>query len=531
MGFNQLQILSVIVIIGILVFVHELGHFLAAKWLKIPVKIFSIGFPLGNLPPLIKFNWKETECQLNLLPLGGFCAFMDDEKDVENDPNDQRFLNNRKVWERFIVISGGVVFNFIFAVFVAIVMFFSLGIPEGREFSDGVVVLDVKGSSPADKAGIKPLDTVISVDNISLNYNYDLNQAMNSIIQSKPDAKDAEVVYLDSNGERAEKTVKITNDKTLGIITQEVSGILVGKVLDGSPAEKAGILKNDIILKIAGKDFKETRNPEGQMKDTLSQSNGKEVTIDVLRNGTIKSFSAAPDNESKLGIGIEYIKGLQILSNDKSIDKSLLPLNSIILEVNKSPLYDTSSVMKLLVAKHKNGTPANIIVKRKDQQIPLSIVPDETGVMGVQIQSAIKEVRRPPLNVFEPFKAAFNFITNTTVLLSEALFRMFTGHMALSEVGGPIMVVAKGSEIAQADFTKMFHFTILISIELVILNLLPLPAVDGGHLFLIIIEAIRGRRLPKEFEQRIHYAGLIVLLGLGVFLIFKDILTLSKIIR
>jgi RIP metalloprotease RseP len=108
---------------------------------------------------------------------------------------------------------------------------------------------------------------------------------------------------------------------------------------------------------------------------------------------------------------------------------------------------------------------------------------------------------------------------------------MFTGQLSMSDVGGPIMVVAKGSEIAQADFSKLFHFTILISIELVILNLLPLPAVDGGHLFLLIIEKIRGRRLPREFEERIHYTGLMLLLGLGVFLIFKDVLTISHIIR
>lgn len=527
-----MQILSVIIIIGILVFVHELGHFLAAKWLKIPVKIFSIGFPLGNLPPLIKFSWGETECQLNLLPLGGFCAFMDDEKDMEKDPNDQRFLNNRKVWERFIVISGGVVFNFIFAIFVAIVMFFSLGIPEGREFTDGVVVLDVKNSSPADKAGIKPLDTVVSVDNIPLNFEYDLNQAMNSIIQSKANAKDTELTYLDNNGERVEKTVALNKDNNLGITTEEVRGILVSKVIPDSPGAAAGIEKNDIIVKIGGKNFLNSRNPEGLMKEVLTQhSNGSPIDVDVIRQGTMKSFRATPTNDAKLGIGIEYIKGLQIKSNDQAIDKNLLPLNNIILEVNKSPLYDTSSVMKLLIAKHKDGTPANVTVKRKDQELKFNIIPEETGVMGVQIQSAIKEVRRAPANFLEPFKAAFNFIANTSVLLTEALFRMFTGHMALSEVGGPIMVVAKGSEIAQADFSKMFHFTILISIELVILNLLPLPAVDGGHLFLIIIEAIRGRRLPREFEERVHYAGLIVLLGLGVFLIFKDILTLSKVIR
>ncbi len=504
-----------------------------AKWLNIPVKIFSIGFPLGNLPPLIKFNWKETECQLNLLPLGGFCAFMDDDRDNEEaDPNDQRFLNNRKVWERFIVISGGVLFNFIFAVFVAIVMFFSLGIPEGREFTDGVIVLDVKSGSPAETAGVKPLDTVVAVDDIPLNFNYDLNQAMNSIIQANPEAKDAEITYLDNSGERVTKTVKLNPDKSLGVSTSELSGIIVTRVLEGGPAEKIGILKNDIIVKIGGKSFEGSRNPEGLMKDVLSVlPNGKPVDVDIIRQGKLMSFSVVPDEDNKLSVGIEYLKGLQIKSNEKAIDKNVLPVNAVILEANKSPLYDTSSVMKLLVAKHKDGTPANVIVKRQDKEINLKIVPDNTGIMGVQIQSAIKEVRRPAENIIEPFKASFNFIVNTSILLSEALFRMFTGQMSLNEVGGPIMVVAKGSEIAQADFSKMFHFTILISIELVILNLLPLPAVDGGHLFLIIIEAIRGKKLPKEFEQRIHYAGLLVLLGLGVFLIFKDILTLSKVIR
>ena len=528
-----MQVLSVIIIIGVLVFVHELGHFLMAKWLKIPVKIFSIGFPLGNIPPLIKFNWGETECQLNLLPLGGFCAFMDDDRDnTEADPNDQRFLNNRKVWERFIVISGGVLFNFIFAVFVAIIMFFSLGIPEGREFTNGVIVLDVKGSSPADNAGIKPLDTVVSVDNIPLNFDYDLNQAMNSIIQSKPDAKDAQISYLDISGEKVDKTVKLNSDKTLGINTQEIAGILVTRTLPDGPGEKVGILKNDIIVKIGGKDFKGSRNPEGLMKDVLAASpSGKPVTVNLLRQGLEKSYLVIPGADARLGIGIEYLKGLQIKSNEKAIDKNLLPVNAIILEANKSPLYDISSVMKLLVAKHKDGTPANVVVKRQDKEISLKVIPDNTGIMGVQIQSAIKEIRRAPENILEPFKASFNFILNTSILLTEALYKMFTGNLSLNEVGGPIMVVAKGSEIAQADFSKMFHFTILISIELVILNLLPLPAVDGGHLFLIIIEAIRGKRLPKEFEQRIHYAGLLVLLGLGVFLIFKDILTLSKVIR
>ncbi|MBC7473729.1 MAG: RIP metalloprotease RseP [Candidatus Sericytochromatia bacterium] len=527
-----MQVFSVILIIGILIFVHELGHFLAAKSLKIPVKIFSIGFPLGNLPPLIKFQWNETECQLNLLPLGGFCAFMDDDKEMELVENDQRLLNNRKVWERFVVLSGGVFFNFIFAVFVAIVMFFSLGIPEGREFSDGVQVLDVKGGSPAEKAGLKPLDTIIAVDNVPLTFENDINQTLDSILKMTPAAKDAQLAYLDQNNERVEKKVTLTSQNTLGYKTEEIRGISVMNVLSGYTGEKAGLIKGDIITEIGGKDFKGSRNPEGLMKDVLSKySNGKPLELAVLRKGKTERVKATVGNDNKLGIGIEYIKGLLIVNADNAVDKSIVPLNSVIIEVNTNPLYDTSSMMKRLIASHKNGSTAKIVVKRQDKEKNIDVIPDNTGVMGVQIQSAIKEVTRPPLNALEPFVYAGSFIKRTTILLSGALLKMFSGNLSLNEVGGPIMVVAKGSEIAQADFTKLFHFTILISIELVILNLLPLPAVDGGHLFLLIIEKIRGRRLPKAFEERIHYAGLMVLLGLGVVLIFKDVLTLSKIIR
>lgn len=527
-----MQILSVIIIIGLLIFVHELGHFLAAKYLKIPVKIFSIGFPLGNVPPLIKFNWNETECQLNLIPLGGFCAFMDDDRDVEKNEHDMRLLNNRKVWERFIVISGGVTGNLVFALLIAVVMFFSLGIPEGRQFNDGVLVMDVKGNSPADIAGIKSLDTIIEVDNVPLTFEYDLKQTMENLLKANPDVKNADIGYLDANWEKVEKNLPLNKQGTLGLNTEEIRGILVTKILPGSNAEKAGMEKNDIIIEIGGKDFKGSRNPEGLMKEVLSKyTNSKPVPIKIIEQGKIKNIDAFAGPDGKLGIGIEYIKGLLVRSGKDAAGKSPIPVNSIILEINKNALYDTSSMMKQLIGRHKDGTPAKVVVKRQDQELSFKVIPESTGVIGVQIQGAMKEIRRPPNSIIEPFTSAFSFISGTTVLLCDALFRMFSGQLSLSEIGGPIMVVAKGSEIAQADFTKLFHFTILISIELVILNLLPLPAVDGGHLFLLIIEKIRGRRLPREFEDRIHYTGLMLLLGLGVFLIFKDVLTISKIIR
>lgn len=518
-----MQILTVILIIGILIFVHELGHFLAAKSLKIPVKVFSIGFPFGNMKPLISFKWGETDCQLNALPLGGFCAFMDDEKELEKNPDSPDFLNNRKVWERFIVISGGVVFNFIFAFIVAVIMFFSLGIPEGREYQDGVTIADVSSGSPADLAGIKPLDTVIQVDDIPLNFEYNLNQIADNLISNKD--QEVDISYL-SNGIINEGKIKFNKDGKR-INTEEVRGIWITKVLENGIGSQAGFKENDIIVAINGKDFKGVRNPEGFMKGIFKENKSNSVKIDFLRDGKIQIINVTPDSEGKIGIGIDFIKGLLLKEKSNSVSE-----NSIILEINKSPLYDTSSLMKQVIAKHKDGTPAKVVIKRKDEVLsPITITPESTGIIGVQIQGAIKEVNRAPVSFIEPFTTSAKFITRTSVLLFDGLLKMVTGQLSSNEVGGPIMVVAKGAEIAKADYSKLFQFTILISIELVILNVLPLPAVDGGHLFLLIIEMIRGKRLKREFEEKIHYAGLIVLLGLGVFLIFKDVLTLSKIIK
>lgn len=511
-----MQILSVIIIIGILIFVHELGHFLAAKWLKVPVKIFSIGFPLGNLRPLIKFNWGETECQLNAVPLGGFCAFLDDEKEIEKEPNDQRFLRNRKIWERFIVISGGVIGNFIFAIFVSIVMFFYLGIPEGREFQDGVSIVNVTKASPAGQAGLKNFDNIIEVEGVPVNFNYDMKFLFSSIVKEN---KEIEFSYL-FNGKQEKSKIKTDE---INFEYNNLHGIMVTKVLPESQGEKAGIQTNDIIVKINGEDFSSTKNPEFKMKELLKNSNG-EVSIELLSNGAYKTVKAIPDNNAKLGIGIEFIKGLVVENKNNNI-----PNGSLIIDVNNYPLYENASLMKYLISKNKNAE-VSLNVQRKDEKLNVKAKVSEEGTIGVQIQSYAKEVRRPIKSITEPFIETTKYITGMTVLLLDALAKMFTGNLSLKEIGGPIMVVAMGSEIAQNDFTKLFQFTILISIELVILNILPLPAVDGGHLFLLIIEKIRGRKLPREFEEKIHYAGLMVLLGLGVFLIFKDILTLSSII-
>lgn len=352
---NLVHILLVIVVLALLIAIHEFGHFICAKSLGVPVKIFSIGFPLGN-KPLFGFRWGETDVQLNPLPLGGFCAFMDDENSAEGEaefaPGDKRFLKNRAIWERAIIITGGVVANIIVAYIILVGLVFGTGIPDG-----------------------------------------------------------------------------------------EANGVMVGQVMEKSPAAAAGFAMGDKILSINGQTVKKPEDMQEKVKSLVGQK----------------------------------------------------------IEVK---------------------------VERQNKELTLTPQPAANGTIGVQIGTLAK--RRPAANGIEPFTQGAKDLVSMSTMLVGALGKLVSGALPLNQVGGLVEVVHMGSKVSQTGFTQLLYFAALISIELAILNILPIPALDGGHLFLLLIEGLRGRPLPRRIEENMHYAGFIVLIGLGVLLIFKDVWSIAR---
>jgi membrane-associated protease RseP (regulator of RpoE activity) len=193
--------LATIAALALLIVVHELGHFLAARLQGIHVNRFSIGFG----PILWKYQGKETEYALRAFPLGGFVGFPDDDPDSEIPPNDPNLLRNRPILDRAIVISAGVIANLIFAYFVFVAQYTAVGIPEKFDFQPGVVVPEVTSQeSPAAKAGIKAGDIILAIDGQELASSETAIRTLMDVIRAHPNQP------LDFKVKRGQQQVDLT---------------------------------------------------------------------------------------------------------------------------------------------------------------------------------------------------------------------------------------------------------------------------------------------------------------------------------
>ncbi len=178
-----MSVLATIAVLALLIVVHELGHFMAARLQGIHVNRFSIGFG----PILWKYQGPQTEYAIRAFPLGGFVGFPDDDPDSEIPPNDPNLLRNRPVFDRAIVISAGVIANLLFAYLVFVTQFTTIGIPEKFDFQPGVVVPEVTAQdAPAAKAGIKSGDVIVSVDGQTLGASKEAMQTLMDVIRAHP---------------------------------------------------------------------------------------------------------------------------------------------------------------------------------------------------------------------------------------------------------------------------------------------------------------------------------------------------------
>lgn len=425
----------IIPILGVLIFIHECGHFFAARMCGVKVEEFGMG-----IPPKV-FGWVRNGVvySVNLIPFGGFVRVKGE--DGENMEPDS--MNAKSPGQRAFFLSAGIIMNILFAVLLMIVVVGVKGVPH-RE----VYIAGVGAGSPAAAAGWQVGDRIVSADGKAVDSTQELVQ------KTTRDAGSPIAFVIERNGEFYESTLTPRKhppegEGRVGVNLGDplVSNVVVSEIAADSAAAQAGMQSGDQLITV----------------------NGRNVTSAFVLQTEMTRFENAP-------MPIVYER------NGQQFDATLqVP----------TPQNDTTLVLS-------------------------------SGFEKI-VETPIFE-KVPPLKVIpRGFQEAYN----QTKLMVEGIIQMFQNPGLLRQTAGPVGMAQLTHELVEQSTLPVWYtlatLSILLSLNLAFLNLLPIPALDGARLLFVFIELIRGRRVAPEKEGLVHLVGFVMLIGLMFVIAFNDI--------
>lgn len=450
-----MSIIIMILLLSILIIVHELGHFFAAKSVGIDPERFGIGLPFG--PTLYEKKIGNTIFCIHAFLLGGYVSFMEDNPEREVPKDDPNRLDNKSILQRAWVVSAGVLSNAVFALILVIfVAFASGGLPVGKY---NIVVDDLytQTSTAAKEAGILPKDRIYKIEEIKI---------------TNPTVF---MALLRENKEANSKIRKSSIDETLI------------KLYEMNPSLK-GTSKEDFIPKNTKIVLPEKTYEKAMTSETLS----------------------------KMHLG-QVEKSLYILSPGEEKLRDELYQSSTYVSNGKISLFDVAAA----VADYKQTI--KITVLRDNKEVVFNnIIPNKRGVIGIKL--FIEENVEPTTSIKVGLVNSWNYLYLNTVMMIKGLFNIFSGKVPLDELHGIIAIAKVGGDIIQYQgLWKGFLLTAVISMNLAIINFLPIPALDGGYIFFLLIEAITGKKPSQETQERIMKYGFLFLIILMLLVILNDL--------
>jgi len=430
-------IVKFVFVLGVLVFVHELGHFLAAKRVRIRVLKFQLGFN----PTVVSVRRGDTEYGIGALPLGGYVKMAGESPEEGSTGRSDEFLSKTK-WERFQVLIMGPVMNLLLAfVLLAIVLY--QGVDKVAYEDQPPIVAVVTAGSPAAKADIRPGDRLVAVAG------HDVNTWEQALLAIGQRANREIEIRLLRNG--LETTRRVTPEvEGQSRIEFGQIGVLpnvhphVRSVQSDSAAEKAGLLTGDTVLAVSG----EPINFSYQLKESIAKHPEQEITLDIVRDGRKVSVRATPakvGKEGLLGIGI-----------------------------------------------------GDDVVRIKP-------------TVGEAIQLSVQK------NI------------EYSHLIFQTLWGLATRETSPKQLMGPVAIAQLAGEAP--DFIATLTLMASLSLNLGLLNLLPIPVLDGGHIFIMALEGIARRDFSVRVKEKMLLAGFVVILMLMVTVIYNDLTRISWIER
>ena len=438
-----MTILAAVVVLGVLIFFHELGHFLVAKRAKVGVLKFSLGFG----PKLVGVKRGETEYLLSALPLGGYV------KMVGEDPGDEspeaadptRSFSKKSVGTRSLIILAGPVANLVLPVLI----FWGIFTFVGQSYVLPVVGTPETGS-PAAVAGLETGDRIEAIDGKSIGRWDQIDTALRAS-GGRP-----LILTVLRDGRTSNIRVAPRTQQTRDIFGQEVEvwdlglrplvSTRIGQVLPGQPAQQAGIQTGDRVVAVDGAPVAEW----DQLAKIIHGSPGRPLMLTMDRKGLRQEIRVTPRATKQPGPSGE----------------------------------------------------------------------EEIGLIGI---GPAPESHFRRLN---PVSAAWAGVTKTVdlaVLVVTRFVKLIQAKISPSTIGGPILIAQMAGEVAQRGLVDLLSFTALLSINLAILNLLPIPILDGGHLLFSLIEWLRGKPVSLRKREIAQQVGMVLLVGLMVFAFYNDI--------